>query len=204
LWLGLWVIQRTIITSRAGTGEQWRSARPPEAGSRRPRARRSPMSTRLNVALSSDARRSAVGGLHTALPEGLDLDRSPLRRSVSSSTASPSPSTASSWWDRSRWPETRARRVGWLPRECARRSEPPRQSAKPRVAHRPQSADHPRQLEGAAEKAVRTIFGDTAFAQRNRPGISLSTLSDHDRPWAHTILRRAYQAIKLKTAAATA
>jgi putative transposase len=49
----------------------------------------------------------------------------------------------------------------------------------------------------ALRKAVRAIFGEAALVQRcqvHKTRNVLEYLSERDRPWAHTMLRRAYQA----------
>lgn len=54
----------------------------------------------------------------------------------------------------------------------------------------------------ALRKAVRTLFGEAALVQRcqvHKTRNIREYLSDRDRPWAQTILRRAYQATDLKT-----
>jgi len=54
----------------------------------------------------------------------------------------------------------------------------------------------------ALRKAVRTTFGEAALVQRcqvHKTRNILEYLSDRDRPWAHALLRRAYQATDLKT-----
>lgn len=55
----------------------------------------------------------------------------------------------------------------------------------------------------ALRKAVRAIFGDAAFVQRcqvHKTRNILEHLGDRQRPWAHAILRRAYQSPDFKTA----
>jgi transposase-like protein len=55
----------------------------------------------------------------------------------------------------------------------------------------------------ALRKAVRATFGEAALVQRcqvHKMRNILDYLSDRDRPWAQTILRRAYQSADMKTA----
>ena len=55
----------------------------------------------------------------------------------------------------------------------------------------------------ARRKAVRTVFGEAALVQRcqvHKTRNVLDYLSDHDRPWAHALLRRAYQTADPKLA----
>src|SRR5213593_5212848 len=55
----------------------------------------------------------------------------------------------------------------------------------------------------ALRKAVRATFGDAALVQRcqvHKTRNILEYLSDRQRPWAQTILRRAYQSADVKTA----
>ncbi len=55
----------------------------------------------------------------------------------------------------------------------------------------------------ALRKAVRTVFGEAALVQRcqvHKTRNILEYLSDRDRPWAHALLRRAYQTADPKLA----